>query len=91
MSNSKFTDADELFRALLREIRVDKGVTQVQLAERLGSLQSYVSKYETGERRLDFVETTEVCDALGIDLKAFVELYRTKLAKSKSAAQKATP
>jgi transcriptional regulator with XRE-family HTH domain len=54
-----------MFRALLRELRVQQGLTQAELGEKLGRTQTYVSKFETGERRLDFVETAFVCDALG--------------------------
>lgn len=42
-------------------------MTQVEVAEALGQLQSYVSKYESGERRLDVVEFMDLCDALKID------------------------
>ena len=45
---------------------------QVDLAERLRLPQSYVSKYESGERRLDLLELRQVCNALGISLEAFI-------------------
>lgn len=44
-------------------------MTQAALAQRLGVPQSYVSKYETGERRLDFIETLEACAALGLNVQ----------------------
>jgi len=66
---------------MLRDLRQKKGVTQMQLAERLGLRQSYVSKYETGERRLDFVETLFVCEALGISLDDFVAEFSALYAK----------
>lgn len=47
-------------------------MTQVQLAERLGKPQSFVSKYENGERRLDVIELIEVLEALKIDPVKFV-------------------
>jgi transcriptional regulator with XRE-family HTH domain len=53
-------------RSLLSEARATAQLTQVQVAERLGRPQSFVSKYESGERQLDVVEFVEVCDALGI-------------------------
>jgi transcriptional regulator with XRE-family HTH domain len=37
--------------------------------------QSFVSKYESGERRLDLIELQQVCDALGVDLLVFVAAY----------------
>ena len=45
---------------------------QVDLADRLGQPQSYVSKYESGERRLDLLELRQVCNVLGISLEAFI-------------------
>jgi transcriptional regulator with XRE-family HTH domain len=78
---SKFAQAEELFRATLRNLRQEQGLTQAQLAERLGLPQSYVSKYETGERRLDFVETIFICEALEIPVKDFIDAFLQKLDK----------
>lgn len=61
--------------ALLRQIRLDANLTQSQLAEKVGETQSYVSKYEHGEQRLDLIELEAVCNAAGISLVAFVERY----------------
>jgi transcriptional regulator with XRE-family HTH domain len=57
---------------MLAEQRRKKGVTQAALAGLLGAPQSYVSKYELGERRIDLVEALEILRALGIDAVAFV-------------------
>ena len=73
------TDEHDTFRFLLKELRSAKNLTQSQLAERLGLPQSYVSKYETGERRLDFIETASVCIALGIKLTEFAQLFLQRL------------
>ena len=51
-------------RSLLSEARATAQLTQAQVAERLGRPQSFVSKYESGERQLDVVEFIEVCSAL---------------------------
>ena len=56
-----------LFRALLVSERERNGLTQVDVAARLGRPQSYVSKYERGERRLDIIEFIDVANALGAD------------------------
>lgn len=61
--------------ALLRQIRIDTNLTQSQLAEKIGQTQSYVSKYENGEQRLDLIELEAVCKAVGIPLTNFVERY----------------
>jgi transcriptional regulator with XRE-family HTH domain len=57
---------------LLRSTRERAGLRQVDVAEALGVPQSFISKFETGERRLDLVELAQVCEALGTTLIAFV-------------------
>lgn len=57
---------------LLRSKRIEKGVTQEELASRLGVGQGIVSKIETHERRLDLIELREICFALGISFPEFV-------------------
>jgi transcriptional regulator with XRE-family HTH domain len=61
--------------AVLRRLRTDTGLTQVELAERLERPQSYVSKYETGERRLDLIELEQIGAALGVRLGELVRRY----------------
>lgn len=62
---------------LLREQRESVGLTQAELAARLNAQQSFVSKYEAGERRLDLVELREICSAMGIAFtSAIAELER---------------
>jgi transcriptional regulator with XRE-family HTH domain len=58
--------------ALLRQLRRDAGLTQVQVAERLEMPQSFVSKYESGERRLDVIELRHVAEAIGTTLAGVV-------------------
>ena len=55
-----------LLQNALVEARQDKGLTQLEVAARLSKPQSYVSKYESGERRLDVIEFLEVCEALSV-------------------------
>ncbi|MFZ5756940.1 MAG: helix-turn-helix domain-containing protein [Pseudomonadota bacterium] len=52
---------------LLLEARRKAAITQTDLADKLGRPQSFVSKYERGERRLDVVEFLEVCRGIGAD------------------------
>lgn len=75
MSRSFHNDGYQLFQAMIKELRREKGVTQEALAESLGMPQSYVSKYELGERRLDLIETFEICRALNTDFVAFVQKF----------------
>ena len=53
----------EAVRRVLRKVRREAGLTQVQLAEKLGKGQSYVSKVERGEQYLDVLEFVEWCEA----------------------------
>ena len=47
-------------------------LTQATVAERLSKPQSYVAKYERGERRLDVVEFMEVAEVIGFDAGEFI-------------------
>ena len=73
MSSSLSNPKYEKFRKLLIEHRLKQGVTQTELAERLGRPQSFVSKYENGERRLDLIEFLDIASTLGIDPLDFIE------------------
>lgn len=67
---------------LLREIRGEAGLHQADLARLLGKPQSFVSKYETGERRLDILELRQICGALKVSLQEFVERLEKRLYES---------
>jgi transcriptional regulator with XRE-family HTH domain len=56
-----------VLREHLTAARIAAPLTQEELAAKLGRPQSYVAKYETGDRRLDVVEFLEVCTSIGID------------------------
>ena len=88
MQTADYRAAYDLFRELLKKLRESKGVTQAQLAERLEIPQSYVSKYETGERRLDFVETAEICEALGIKTADLANLFESRAGKFGASSKK---
>ncbi len=65
------SNAQKKLRELLRDLRIRKGYRQQDLADRLGVQQSFVSKYEAGERRLDILELRQVCRVLGMKLSEF--------------------
>lgn len=67
MAKSLHTPEYEYFRSLMLNAREAAGLTQVEVAARLGRPQSFVAKYEGGERRLDIIEFIQVCAALGVD------------------------
>ena len=62
-------------RELLRDLREAAELRQVDLAARLKRPQSFVSKFESGEKTLNFLEVKEVCQALGIPLVDFVRRF----------------
>lgn len=66
------SNSRDKLRTLLREVRADAGLTQAELADKLGVPQSVVSKYESGERRLDILELREICRGLDLSLLDFV-------------------
>jgi len=59
--------------SLLRELRIEAGLTQVDLAARIEKDQTYVSRYESGQRRLDVLEVREICQVVGITLEEFAK------------------
>ncbi len=67
MTRSAFSRKYTRFRQLLADARRAAGLTQVELAKKLGRPQSFISKVEQGERRLDVVEFLEVARALKTD------------------------
>lgn len=70
---SKVEKQYERFRDLIVAARKAAGLTQVEVASRLKRPQSYVSKYESGVRRLDVVEFLAVARAVGFDPARFIE------------------
>lgn len=72
MEKSIFSENYTLFLKRLREARQHAGLTQEQLAHRLGHNQSFVSKCERGERRIDVIELHYFCHAMGVSFADFV-------------------
>ncbi len=67
MIKSVYSERQKRLSQLLRAARKKAGLRQVDLAKRLGTHSSYVSKYESGERQLDFIEFIEIAEALKLD------------------------
>lgn len=72
MEKSIWSDEYQQLCMLLRQLRREAGLTQVEVARRLDVAQSFVSKYESGERRLDVIELRHVAQALGTTLETVV-------------------
>ena len=71
--------AGEALLQMLRAVREEAGLTQVELAAKLGQTQSFVSKIERGDRRLDIVQLRTVCQVFGLSLQAFVKRWEAEL------------
>ena len=72
MPRSTHTPDYAVLLTVLRESRESRGLLQAELAERLDTSQSFVSKCENGERRLDVIELRNGCGALGVRFPDFV-------------------
>jgi transcriptional regulator with XRE-family HTH domain len=70
---------ESVLRTLLSNLRSEANLRQVDLADRLGKPQSFVSKYESGERRLDLIELREICLVLEISLTDFVKRFEREI------------
>ena len=73
MEKSLHTEEHRVLCSLLRQYRIDAGLSQVQLAEALDEPQSLVSRVEVGERRLDILELRQWLVPLAVSLREFVE------------------
>ncbi|MES2459621.1 MAG: helix-turn-helix transcriptional regulator [Armatimonadota bacterium] len=79
MQKSVYSPEQLILQEYLRKIRQDAGLTQAELAERLGKPQPFVSRYEVGEKMLDLPELRQVCHALGISMVEFIQRYERAL------------
>lgn len=64
----------------LVNFRHERELTQRQLADLLDKPRSYVSKYEKGERKLDFIEVLQLCEIFEISVEVLVDSYQDVLA-----------
>ncbi len=63
----------------LKSARIKKNISQEELASLLGKDQTYVSKYESGIRRLDVVEVFDICKALDINMKDIIYIMENEI------------
>lgn len=79
MDKKLYSKNQESLQNLLRELRKDAGLRQQDLADLIDESQSFVSKIESGERRLDILELRQLCVALGMSLADFVKRLERRL------------
>lgn len=82
MKSSRYSHHYVLFLKHLREARLEAGLSQLQLANALGQRQTYVSKCELGDRRLDVIELRDWVIALGGDPEAFMAGLEERLSRN---------
>lgn len=80
MTRSVFLQSYGVLTQRLVEARVGAGVTQIELAELLGRPQSFVSKVEGGDRRLDVIEFLQITTALNVDPEPIIQSLMAALA-----------
>lgn len=93
MGKSTFSKEYEIFLEKLVAARKEAGLTQEGLARRLRRTQSWVSKVERGERRIDVIELRDVCQALGRPFPLFVKALEKSLPQKRRrhGAQASSP
>ncbi|HYG86464.1 MAG TPA: helix-turn-helix transcriptional regulator [Azospirillum sp.] len=67
MQKSLRSPRQRILLALLVGARKEKGLTQAEVAAALGKPQSFVAKYENGERRIDIIEFVDIARVLDIE------------------------
>ena len=75
VKRNQYSAKEQRLRRLLRQAREKRGVTQAALATMLRKPQSFVSKYESGERILSFAETIDVCKVLRLKPNSLLSQY----------------
>ena len=83
---SRYTSAYQAFLTQIKEARIAAGLTQQEVAMLLERPQSFISKIESGERRLDVVEFVEVMQAIKADPLSFVQQVASALQPKRTTA-----
>lgn len=78
MGKNRWSERQKQLQESLRELRDNAELTQIELAEKLDRPQSFVSKIESGERRVDIVELEEICEACNSSLLEFTRKFVKK-------------
>jgi transcriptional regulator with XRE-family HTH domain len=79
VEKSVYRDENLVLLKLLKQCRVESGLTQGEFAKALERPQSFVSDIERGLRRLDLIQLRDICAVLGIGLLQFVQRFEDQL------------
>lgn len=84
MLTERYSKEQLILQGLLKKLREDRSLTQGALAEKLRTSQSLISKYESGERHLTFVELNLICTALEVSISQFSLLFEKSIKNNES-------
>ena len=87
MAGAINTPAYRRFLELLIAFRKERGISQLQMAERLGRHSTWVSKSELGERRLDPIEVTILADAMDVEADELFALVKRAVAETQNSSK----
>jgi transcriptional regulator with XRE-family HTH domain len=80
LNKSVHSAGQTAFCELIIKARKSAGLTQHELGKRLHKPQSFIAKYEGGERRIDVVEFIEICKAIGADPNKLLKVLMQRMA-----------
>ena len=83
MKKSIYSQSYKVFLRRLKSTRKEAGLSQENVAKRVGRTQSFVSKCERGERRIDIIELRDFCWAIGVDFRQFVSAIDKELGEKR--------
>ena len=72
MTKSIYSKEYSEFAKKLKSARMEAGLTQIEVAKKFKKTQSYISKSEAGEQRLDIVEVKKFANLYGKDINFFM-------------------
>lgn len=78
MKTELWSEREQAFRNELKSLRKQAGYSQNELAGKLNKPQSFVSKYESGERQLRYQEIEVICLACGSSISDFSAAFTDK-------------
>jgi transcriptional regulator with XRE-family HTH domain len=78
MSRTLRSYRHEALRAFIVESRKEAGLTQTQVAKKLGRYQSFIATLEAGQRRIDVVELLDIAEAIGFDPRDAIKRIRQR-------------